>query len=70
MLSSFNVYEFSNKMVSYITDRKLIILNSVSMSYLDLYTVCPRRRDPFYTVTYYYKLGNYFLDTQYTVAST
>ena len=30
-------------------------------------TVCPRSLDPFYVVTYYlYKMGHYFLDTQYT----
>jgi len=28
-------------------------------------TVCPGRSDPFYIVTYYYKMGQYFLDIQY-----
>ena len=28
-------------------------------------TVCPRSSDPFYKVSYYNKMGHYFLDTQY-----
>ena len=30
------------------------------------YTVCPGSRDPFYTISYLYKMGHYFLDTQYS----
>ena len=28
-------------------------------------TMCPGSSDPFYKVTYYYKIGHYFLDIQY-----
>ena len=29
------------------------------------YTVCPGSSDPFYIVSQLYKMGHYFLDTQY-----
>ena len=32
------------------------------------YTVCPGSSDPFYTVRYLYRMGHYFLDTQYVLA--
>ena len=31
------------------------------------HTVCPESSDPFYEVSRLYKMGHYFLDTQYAV---